>query len=326
MQSYFHDVCRALHLGDMTEPPTCLSGGYTHRMYALHTTQGHYAVKLLNPEIMQRPDARDNYACAEAHEHTLEASGLPILPALIINGQKMQRIGGQYLYVFEYFDGHVLKETDVTPAHCAAMGSTLARIHAHGRCVISGMPEPAAIDWPALTAALLREPESRACGSEMHRSLPMLIRMTRASERAIAELPHQAALCHNDMDTKNVLWQGDDFRIIDLESLSVASPEQELLDLAISWAGYWPDEAKFRSFISAYRAAGGTITADPAALFDSRRNHLEWLSYNARRALFDDPVERRTGRRQIEKTLAKLNTEQRFREQILSWMEDTQHL
>jgi hypothetical protein len=62
--------------------------------------------------------------------------------------------------------------------------------------------------------------------------------MTLAADR----LPRRTALCHNDMDAKNVLWQGGDFRIIDLECLGPANPEQEMLDLAISWAGYELDE------------------------------------------------------------------------------------
>jgi len=164
----------------------------------------------------------------------------------------------------------------------------------------------------------------------------MLIRVTRAMSLAAARLTHRDALCHNDMDAKNVLWQGRDFRLIDLESLGYADPEQELLDLAISWAGYELDEAKFRAFVTAYIAAGGRITAAPADLYDSRRNHIDWLAYNARRALpaplpeggdsaeigGSAPEERRIGREQIAETLEKLAWDQRNRTKILGWMEE----
>ena len=37
-----------------------VSGGLLHKMYRVETTSGIYAVKVLNPEIMQRPTALQN--------------------------------------------------------------------------------------------------------------------------------------------------------------------------------------------------------------------------------------------------------------------------
>ena len=327
MQALFEKICAALHLGDMIAGPQQLSGGHSHRMFALTTTQGRYAVKLLNPEVMARPDAQGNYASCEAFEAQLEAAGLPILPARVIGGRKMHRVDGQYLYVFDYYDGRVLPDAEITPAHCAAMGDVLAHIHATALPDSADAPAEAAgiPDWPRLTAGLLRHPEAVHEGADMHRALPRLIRVTRAMTLASARLPRRKALCHNDMDGKNVLWQGSDFRIIDLECLGPADPEQELLDLAVSWAGYELDEAKFRAFVAAYLTAGGRITADPADLYDSRRNHLDWLAYNARRALSEDAEERRIGRIQIADSLHKLAWDQRNRAKILGWMEEALH-
>lgn len=325
MQALFENICTALQLGGLSAPPVQLSGGYTHRMFSLTTTAGRCAVKLLNPEIMSRPGAQDNYARAEAFEAMLEAAGLPILPARVIGGRKMQYVDGQYLYVFDYFDGCVLPDREITPAHCAAMGDVLARIHAVARREAADEPAGSSPDWPRLTAGLLRHPEAVPEGADMHRALPTLIRATRAMELASARLPRTEALCHNDMDSKNVLWQGDSFRIIDLECLGYANAEQELLDLAISWAGWPAEETKFKAFLHAYRAAGGRITAAPADLYDSRRNHLDWLAYNARRALCEDPKERRTGREQVAETLVKIASDQRSRARILTWMEEIQN-
>ena len=321
MQALFNQICHALHLGEMTADPMQLTGGYSHRMYALQTTRGRFAVKLLNPEVMQRADAADNYARAEAFEALLEAERLPILPAKVIDGRKMHCVDGQYLYAFDYYGGRVLPDEAITAAHCAAMGAVLARIHALASREADGEPD-GTIDWPPLVAALLRDPESRVHGAAMHRALPLLIRLTRTMVHAANRLPRRESLCHNDMDAKNVLWQGSDYRIIDLECLGYANAEQELMDLAISWAGYEPDEDRFKAFLNAYLAAGGRIAADPADLYDSRRNHLDWLAHNARRALSPDPAERSIGREQIDETLNKLQSDQRRRARILAWMQE----
>ena len=372
-------ICAALSLGTLTAPPIRLSGGYTHRMFRLDTTTGRYAVKLLNPEIMQRPDALDNYRTAEAFEALLEQRGLPILPALTIGGKKRQQVDGRYLYVFDYFDGRVLKDDEITPAHCRRMGQALAGIHSVNPPATVGrtpqspnrptpgitpvvgfapstqaltalvgqarpnadssptkgsQPSPSAnadsspigrAFWCELTPALLSSEDARAEGGMLLAAAPMLARVTAAIEDAIRRLPPRETLCHNDMDAKNVLWQGEDFRIIDLECLGYADPRQELLDLAISWAGWPAEEARFKAFLQGYEEAGGICDAEAALLYDSRRNHIDWLEYNARRALFDDPEERRIGREQIAETIGKIESDQRTRKKILEWMEEIRH-
>lgn len=323
MNLAFEQICQELGLGSLTAPPVPLSGGYMHRMYDVRTTQGRYAVKLLNPEIMQRETAEDNYRAAEAFEAMLEERGLPVLPALVIGGKKRHCIGGQHLYIFDYFDGHPLQEEEITPAHCEKMGRVLAQIHACGQRNAPDRSEALRpIDWPALTAGLLCHPESTHEGFAMHDALHMLIRMTRAARLAAEALPDIETVCHNDMDSKNVLWQGDDFRIIDLECLGWAAPQQELMDLALSWAGSVPDKACFQAFITAYLAEGGHIPSDPEAIYDSRRNHLDWLASNARRALSDDLEERRIGREQVLETLEKLASDLKNREQIITWFRE----
>ena len=332
----FDRICAELSLGTLTAPPVCLSGGYTHRMFRLTTDRGDYAVKLLNPEIMQRPDALDNYRAAEGFEALLEGVGLPILPAKNIAGRKMHRVDGQYLYVFDYFDGRPLRDEEITQAHCAEMGTVLARIHQAGAACpqadvgasIACPPLQEAPDnalsgsalWDGLADALLSSDDAKAEGEALRAAAPMLTRVSAAMEDAARRLPPVRALCHNDMDPKNVLWRDGDFRIIDLECLGEADPLQEMLDLAVSWAGWALDEGKFKAFVSAYYAAGGLRPADAALLYDSRRNHIDWLAYNARRALFDDPAERRTGREQVLETIGKIESDQQNRAMILRWM------
>ena len=67
----------------LKQPPLRLSGGLMHKMYKLETDQGIYALKLLNPFIMQREDAMENYREAERLESILEQKKIPILPIFI---------------------------------------------------------------------------------------------------------------------------------------------------------------------------------------------------------------------------------------------------
>lgn len=319
----FERICAALQLGRLTEEPARLSGGYTHRMYRLRTDKACYAVKLLDRQIMQRSDALTNYRRAEGFERLLEQKGLPILPALEIGGSKLQRVEGQYLYVFDFYPGRVLQDEEIQPSHCMKMGEVLARIH--GAVAPVYPAEDAlteAFDWAQLTAGLAGAGDACREAQTMQEALLMLEHVTKAAREAVLRLPRRRVLCHNDMDAKNVLWQGEDFRIIDLECLSYADPLQEMLDLAVSWAGWPAQERRFKAFAGAYYAAGGERPEEPALLYDSRWNHIEWLAYNARRALQNDPEERRIGREQVLETIGKIQSDQRNRPMILQWMNE----
>jgi len=317
----FDRICEELSLGALTAPPAPLAGGFTHRMFRLRTDRGDYAVKLLNPEIMQRPDALDNYRHAEEGEALLEAAGLPILPALMIGGRKMQQVDGRYLYVFDYFDGKPLSAEEITPAHCRKIGTVLAQIHGIDKRQQVEQPSGLMIPWAELAEDLRSSPDAKAEGELLRSALPMLAQVTAAAEEAIRRLPKMETLCHNDMDPKNVLWRGEKFRIIDLECVGYANPQQEMLDLAIAWSG--GEESRFRAFAEAYFGAGGMPITDAATVYDSRRNYIDWLAYNAKRALADDPRERNTALRQIRWTLEKIRDDLDKRAKILTWLTGT---
>ncbi len=99
-----------------------------HKMYKLETEQGTYALKLLNKFVMQRETAMGNYMEAERLERLLEQRDMPILPALVFDGRKMQEIDGQYFYLFDYYAGKTLSGKEITEYHCAKIGKTLAKM------------------------------------------------------------------------------------------------------------------------------------------------------------------------------------------------------
>ena len=98
----FNEIISKLNLGTLTAPAERVYGGYMHKMYRLETEKGKYAVKLLNPEIMKRPDVFENYMMAEALEKKLQERSVPIVPALEFSGSKMQCVNNQYFYVFNF--------------------------------------------------------------------------------------------------------------------------------------------------------------------------------------------------------------------------------
>ena len=284
----FSNICRQCGLGDPVSPPLPLRGGLLHKMYGLTTSQGKFALKLLNPHIMHRETAKENFETAEQLEGILEEEGLPILPALTIGGKKMQQAQGQFFYLFPWYDGASLKGNDIQPRHCAGMGKAMARIHRVRRRDGGGRPEPVSIDWDSLSKDI--KAVDKELSRKLGENLPLLYRLQERSGQAVDRIPDISAICHNDMDPKNVLWKGMEYRIIDLECLAYSNPLAELLDTALRWSGFDDREfsaESFRAFMEGYTAQGGAPLAEVnwASLYDNSGGRLCWLEYNLKRAL-----------------------------------------
>lgn len=312
-------ISRILNLGVISEPPRQLSGGFLHRMYALTTDRGRYAVKLLNPHIMARPDAMENFRRAEAFEAQLERTALPILPALVFGGRKMQQVDGQYFYVFDWFGGHALLPDEISEAHCRTIAAALAQLHAvdpRDETCETAAPD---FDWDFFIHRLsVRKPD---LGALLESSRSLLYETQRRAREAIPRLPAVSAICHSDMDSKNVLWRGGEFRIIDLECLSRGNPGLELYETALCWSGIESGQAdpkRFKAFIHAYSQAGGTLPPDLTVVHDANTGRLGWLEYNLRRALGMDcsADEIAVGESEVRKTIAQLECCEKIREML----------
>lgn len=106
----------------------------------------------------------------------------------------------------------------------------------------------------------------------MRENVELVLDCERKGNAALGRLPETVTICHNDMDSKNVLWRGGEYRIIDLECLSWESPCLELYDLALNWAGYEEcaiDGDKLRAVVRAYGDGGGRLPEDWEYLYEA---------------------------------------------------------
>ena len=130
------------------------------------------------------------------------------------------------------------------------------------------------------------------------------------------------SICHNDMDCKNVLWNGNDYRIIDLECLSYNNPFMELFELALCWSGYEDckiDFQLFQAFLQGYKNADGEMPIDWEILYDCNNGRLEWLEYNIKRVLGIDcgNDEKEIGIEQVKETIQHIIYYAKMKNQIL---------
>ena len=300
--------------------PTRLKGGLMHKMYKVDTEQGTYALKLLNPFVMQRETVMENYAIAEQIELLLEQQDIPILPALSFGGRKMQEIDGEYFYLFEYFSGKPLKSNEITEYHCREIGKVLAKIHSIDKKFQNENFSEMSIDWEFYLAEM-KKADMRLY-TILKNGFPIIEDSQNKGNLARRKLPEIVSICHNDMDCKNVLWNGNDYCIIDLECLAYNNPFMELFELALCWSGYEDCQIDFRlfqAFFQGYKNADGELPVDWETLYDCNNSRLEWLEYNIKRVLGIDcgDDEKEIGIRQVEGTIQHIIYYSEMKKQIL---------
>ena len=309
---FFEKVINMLNLGKIISKPSRVSGGFTHKMYKVETDKDTYIVKLLNPNIMKRPTALGNYEKSDKFEELFKDNNIEAVYSLVFNNKKMQLIDDQYFYVYKWYDGVALKDNDIKNIHCEKIGKQLALIHNITLKEENWIEEKKNINWKYYIE-LAKEKSSPIYDMLFDKIDLLNVSMNKGNE-VFDKLPNYIAVCHNDMDSKNVLWKDDEFKLIDLECLGYSNPYLELLTLALCWSGYetcninfellktfidsyfensklnrlinWEDLYLFKSFIESYfKYSKLSRDINWEVLYYANNGRLEWLEYNIKRAL-----------------------------------------
>ena len=106
-----------------------ITGGLMHKMFKVETDKGIYCIKILNPEVMSRKTAYNNFVISEKISNLAKNNGIPVSSALDIQGSYLIKYEDNYYMVFDYVDGKVLKDDEITLEHSKKIGNILARIH-----------------------------------------------------------------------------------------------------------------------------------------------------------------------------------------------------
>lgn len=322
--SLFDKICSYCNLGLPKGRPKRVSGGYMHKMYRVKTNSGDYAVKLLNPVVMQREDVMNNFRLAENLEAKLQAAELPVVPALEFNDKKMQCIDNRYFYVFHWVNGKSLNQNQIKDVHCEMIGRLLARMHKLECPKAYTEKSDVVIDWdfyidkakktcPKVAKMLLSDKE-------------LLYKLMEKGNSAYKRLPKTVCISNGDMDSKNVLWVDDKPQIIDLECLNYGNPFIELFQLSLCWCGYEQCRINYDllgAFIKSYIAEYGSFPAEWEDLYYSNVGRLEWLEYNVKRALLiecTDKAEQKLGIDQVKETMKHIVYYENEKDTLLSYL------
>jgi len=311
VQYNLQTLCNTLQLGEIAEEPEAISGGLLHKMYAIKTSQGKYAIKALNPQIMRRPTAMKNFINSERIAN-IAANTIPALPAKKFDGIFMQEINNQFYLVFDWVDGKSLKSNEVNIVHCEKMGTILADIHLTDFSELSIVNEWSKngqlTDW---NFYLQKGRENNSVWVNLLLEfIDKLYDWNAMANNSARLLVSKRVISHGDLEPKNVMWNQENPIIIDWESAGYINPMQDLTETAIYWSRNEKgniDKGRFLAFIGSYKKKYGTIQADwKMVLTNGFSGKLGWLEYSLKRSLWiecTDKEEQQMGTVQVTGTI-----------------------
>lgn len=323
-------LMNTLHLGKLVEEPVAVSGGLLHKMYCVSTTDGIFAVKVLNSEIMKRADALSNMVNSERVAKAFGAI-VPAIVSLEINQRQIQELEGNYYFVFPWIDGASVFPNEITPHHCEAIGDILGKMHRRNLLIEGIIPEEDSFemfDWETYLQQINELKNSdEEWVLEYRESIQDIICWNQKACDSEKYLSERAVISHRDLDPKNVMWNGDKPYIIDWEAAGYVNPYQEFLEVV----NYWADDGmgklkkeKFDALTRAYCRYMDIKTVVWDEVFHgSYIGMLGWLEYNIKRALgieASDEDERHLGEQQVLGTLRDLYSYQAKIEQLEEWL------
>lgn len=310
----FDKLCNILQLGEVVSEVEAVYGGLLHRLFAVQTTQGKYAVKALNPQIMLRPTAMQNYVNSELIANAA-ANIIPALPAKKFNGLSIQELDNQFYLLFDWVRGRSLKASEIKVSHCEKIGTILADIHRMDFSELGILKDCSdneqLIEW---NYYLQKGQENSAVWVDLLMEIiDQLYIWNNQAAKASKMLASNLVLSHRDLDSKNVMWNQDNPLIIDWESAGFINPMQDLTETAVYWSedeNGKIDKDKFISFVRAYKNKYGEVEADwKAVLSIGFLGKLGWLEYSLKRSLWiecTDEKEQQLGAEQVIGTIKAL--------------------
>ncbi|MCM1245838.1 MAG: GNAT family N-acetyltransferase [Roseburia sp.] len=315
------DLMTKCGFGAVIFPIKPVSGGFMHRMYRITTKSGIYAVKHLNPEIMEREDAHDNFDRAEKIECLLEKEDIPIVPALTVCGKKMQTVDGNYFYIFHWQDGHITDWNNISNAQCNMIGNILGRIHAISPKNVSHKePELSKIDWHEYIQKA--NDEKSEIAPLLVDNEKLFVYAEKELNKARTSLPDILCVSNEDMDPKNIMWDNDGYpMVIDLECLDYGNPISHVLQLALQWSGITTchmDIEKMVAFFDGYLEVYDNCFRAYSGVFGVAYTWVEWLEYNIQRALGAcvDETEKMIGISEVRNTVERIKYIQNIEKEI----------
>ena len=315
-------------LEKLIKEPKQVTGGLMHKMYQVITEHKKYAVKELNPSVMQRNGVMEHIVNSERIAKALDEV-VPVITAMQFNGNPLLMLDEQYYMVFEWVDGMSIFPPHISSENCMNIGILLGKMHTADIMIPDIHKERNETEIYEWNKYLLLGQETNAeWVDELSEMIDELKKWNKELYESCSLLSDYLVLSHRDLDPKNVMWIDDNPYIIDWESAGYVNPYQELLELLNYWADKGNgelDKDKFDALYNAYISIAGSCQVNwEMVLASGFGGMLGWLNYSFKRSLGIESVsleEKKLGTEQAFSTMKALTQYAQNTILLKDWLE-----
>lgn len=296
-------ICDTYGLGLAMSRLEPVKGGLMHAMYRIRTTNGSYAVKILDQSVTRTRDVRAEYRRSEAVAALFAAGGVPAVVALSGRQGRLTDIGVKTALVYPWIDGEMLPQDSAGPLAGRLMGSIIGAMHST-EVPQETFNKPAPFtsgfgEWKQLIDQATAV--DAAWVADVVDMVPDLMNWELEACDATERLGSAFVVSHRDLDQKNVLWpRRDSPAIVDWEGVGLVRPALEVMSAALDWSGQKvgkPDAATFKALLAGYRERR-QVTVDECRLaLKVLLGATGWLRANMRASIDSDRAPERRAQR-----------------------------
>lgn len=299
-------------LGECLSKPVRVTGGLLNRMYKVETSSGTYAIKMLNPEVMKRSTAMNNHMVAEKVANIAKQNGVKCLPAKIINNKTIQECEGIYFLIFDWFDGKPISDEEISIDKCKSIAKELAKIHSISFDEVKkdckAYYDLNLVNWNLYLDRI----DNIELKELLKNDVELYEELDKKAIDSLNIIQDNIVISHKDLDLPNILWNEDDFIIIDWESTGMVNPIMELIDTAWNWSGgqKYFDIEKFKCFVEEYKSYIGELKDFNIAIDADFKAKFGWLEYNLKRVCgieCIDEEEKLLGEKEVIRSIDEIN-------------------
>lgn len=273
------EIAAAFGIGAPVEPPASVAEAWSNEMFAVVTSSGRYAVKILAARVPE--------SALEVETAVLATGRVPMAEPI---GPWVQRLStGELVRCHRWVGG--------TPASQVTFGAELVRDIGRTVGVIHGLQIPGG-DSGALPPMPMERWRAAMKAEFAHagafRDLARSILAARRDLEALRSARMPLICSHRDLDPKNAVVRADGrIALLDWDYAGPVVAAGELVDAAYSFCG--PDEELLAAFVQSYVDAGGPVRHVSRLDTAAQKADIDWLLRNVERCRSNDPAERALG-------------------------------
>ena len=306
-------ICEKFHLGNPKETvisiPGSRGGSFLWRVEADEVS---YAIKQLSPQIdINNPKIVAKYELSEQIAFRFAEHGIPAVFALESSGHRLTVIDNIAYLVYPWVEGQTLKSNEVSEMHALKIAVIIARLHKINMSVPENKSPRFDIYSNEAIINAIENALSLKCpfAKVLNEKRNVFLTVNKKYQDAIPVLKEESVITHGDMDRLNILWQGDEPKLIDWESARKMNPTHDMIRTSLGWSRVGLEHFSYEIYnkmLEAYKKSGGVLNKQhiEPALTAGFGSMIHWMLYNLDIACTSDSnVEKNTACEQIESVI-----------------------